>query len=247
MATTLRKATSDRRSRPAGGRKARGATSDANDVDVYRQLRDAIVNGRFQPNQRLVEAELSAMFDMGRTSIRSALTRLHQEGLVSREHNRGARVRLISDREAVEIEQVRIALEKLLARLAGERATVADVNALNEMVEAMRDRVAAGDSIGYSELNARFHQRIWRIADHKIASDLLVTLKSQSIRFQYRTMLRPGRAAESLREHENIVAALAGGDADACEAAMAEHLRHVVDTLQWAIATQHRQPAWSRS
>ena len=52
-----------------------------------------------------------AAFAAGRTSIRSALTRLHQEGLVSREHNRGARVRLISDREAVEIEQVRIALE----------------------------------------------------------------------------------------------------------------------------------------
>ncbi|HEY2595956.1 MAG TPA: GntR family transcriptional regulator, partial [Chloroflexota bacterium] len=122
MATTLRRGTPDPPIRPAGRRTARSAASAADNTDVYRGLREAIVNGRFQPNQRLVEAELSAMFDAGRTSIRSALTRLHQEGLVSREHNRGARVRLISDREAVEIEQVRIALEKLLARLAGERA-----------------------------------------------------------------------------------------------------------------------------
>jgi DNA-binding GntR family transcriptional regulator len=214
-------------------------------ADVYRQLRDAIVSGRFVPNQRLVEADLVRTFEAGRTSIRSALTRLHQEGLVSRELNRGARVRLISDREAVEIEQVRIALEKLLARLAGERATDRDITDLQAMVGEMRERVEGGDSIGYSELNARFHQRIWAIADHEMAGNLLATLKSQSIRFQYRTMLRPGRTVESLREHEAIVAALATRGPDACEAAMADHLQHVVATLQWAIATQHRQPRWS--
>jgi DNA-binding GntR family transcriptional regulator len=109
----------------------------------------------------------------------------------------------------------------------------------------MRQRVEGGDSIGYSELNARFHQRIWAIADQAIAGNLLGTLKSQSIRFQYRTMLRPGRTADSLREHEAIVAALATRDPDACEAAMADHLQQVVTTLQWAIATQHRQPQWS--
>ncbi len=245
MATRLQSSTPTPRS-PRAGRRVGGALPSS-DGDVYRQLRDAIVSSRFLPNQRLVEADLGAMFKVGRTSIRSALTRLHQEGLVSRERNRGARVRLISDREAVEIEQVRIALEKLLARLAGERATQPDLVELNAMVEAMRERVTADDSIGYSELNARFHQRIWRIADHQVASDLLVTLKSQSIRFQYRTMLRPGRAADSLREHEAIVGALAGGDADACEAAMGEHLRHVVETLQWAIATQHLQSPWSPS
>ncbi len=213
--------------------------------DVYRELRDAIVSGQFQPNQRLIEADLVVAFQAGRTSIRSALTRLHQEGLVSREHNRGARVRLISDREAVEIEQVRIALERLMARLAGERATDADIAELETMVEEMRQRVDVGDSLGYSELNARFHQRIWAIAEHQIAGNLLTTLKSQSIRFQYRTMLRPGRSAESLREHEAIVAAIARRDPDACEAAMANHLQHVVATLQWAISTQHRQPVWS--
>ena len=241
MATTIHKGGRAAPATPA----TRGAEVPADPGDVYRQLRDAIVSGRFLPNQRLIEADLVSAYQAGRTSIRSALTRLHQEGLVSREHNRGARVRLISDREAVEIEQVRIALERLMARLAGERASDGDISELEAMVAAMRERVEAGDSIGYSELNARFHQRIWAIADHDIAGNLLATLKSQSIRFQYRTMLRPGRSRESLREHEAIVAAIASRDPDACEAAMAEHLGQVVATLQWAIATQHRQPMWS--
>ena len=244
MATTIRSRTREVPS-ARGAAPGRRARRTADPTDVYRELRDAIVSGRFVPNQRLVEADLGKTFKAGRTSIRSALTRLHQEGLVSREPNRGARVRLISDREAVEIEQVRIALERLLARLAGERATDRDVADLEAMVGEMRQRVEGGDSIGYSELNARFHQRIWAIADHAIAGNLLGTLKSQSIRFQYRTMLRPGRTADSLREHEAIVAALATRDPDACEAAMADHLQHVVTTLQWAIATQHRQPQWS--
>ena len=67
--------------------------------DVYRELRKAIVGGRFQPNERLVESDLARMFEAGRTSS-SALMRLDQEGLVTREPHRGARVRLISAGEA---------------------------------------------------------------------------------------------------------------------------------------------------
>jgi DNA-binding GntR family transcriptional regulator len=217
----------------------------AQGADAYRELREAIVSGRFLPNQRLVEAELTSLFHAGRTSIRSALIRLDQEGLVTREQNRGARVRLISDREAIETEQVRIVLETFLARSAAERITSGDLAALEGTAQAMRERLKHGDAIGYSELNARFHQRIWETADHQVASKLLASLKSQSIRFQYRTMLRPGRAEASMQEHEAILGALSAHDANACDAAMADHLRHVVETLRWAIETQHRQPPWS--
>jgi DNA-binding GntR family transcriptional regulator len=208
--------------------------------DVYRNLRDAIVGGRFQPNERLVESDLARMFDAGRTSIRSALVRLDQEGLVTREPHRGARVRLISGREAIEIEQVRIALERLLARWAAERVTNADLEDLHRSVREMRERVDRADPVGYSELNAQFHQRIWAIADQQVATQLVTALRSQSIRFQYRTILRPGRTERSLQEHEAIVAALATRDPDICEAAMAEHLSHVIQTLQWAIEANPR-------
>jgi DNA-binding GntR family transcriptional regulator len=214
-------------------------------AEICRRLREAIVSGRFQPNERLVEADLAVRFGAGRTAIRSALATLDQEGLIVREPNRGARVRLISDREALEIEQVRNALERLLCRAAGARATDQDLADLRHMVLEMRERIVEGDALGYSELNAQFHQRIWRIADNQMAAKMLVTLKSQSIRFQYRTMLRPGRTERSFLEHEAIVAAIASHDLDACDAAMAEHLRHVLETLQWAIESQHRQPPWA--
>jgi DNA-binding GntR family transcriptional regulator len=212
--------------------------------DAYHHLREAIVSGQFHPNERLVEAAIAQRIGAGRTAVRAALVRLDQEGLVELEHNRGARVRLLSDREAIEIEEVRAALEGMLARRAAERIKSDGLRALRQAMVHMRERVEAGDSVGYSELNATFHQLIWTAADHPTASNLVGSLKSQGIRFQYQTALRPGRAERSLREHETIFTALKAHDGDAAESAMRAHLAEVLDTLKWAIDTQHRTARW---
>lgn len=215
--------------------------------DVYRRLREGITSGQFQPNERLVEANLIKLLGGGRTAIRAALARLDQEGLVTRELNRGARVRLVSHGEALDIEETRSALERLLARQAAAKARASEVRQLKQILAEMRRRLAAGDSVGYSELNPGFHQLIWSCADNPTASRLVLNLKSQSLRFQYHTMLQPGRPQRSLSEHEAIFNAIAAHDADAAEAAMREHLQEVVETLRWAITHQHRSPRWLSS
>ncbi|HEV2140803.1 MAG TPA: GntR family transcriptional regulator [Candidatus Dormibacteraeota bacterium] len=212
--------------------------------DAYHHLREAIVSGQFHPNERLVEATIAQRIGAGRSAVRAALVRLDQEGLVKLEHNRGARVRLITDREAVEIEEVRAALEGMLARRAADRIKSEGLRGLRQVMVQMRERVEAGDSAGYSELNATFHQLVWTAADHPTASNLVGSLKSQGIRFQYQTALRPGRAQRSLGEHEAIFAALKAHDGDAAESAMRAHLAEVLDTLRWAIDTQHRTARW---
>jgi DNA-binding GntR family transcriptional regulator len=213
-------------------------------AQVYRLLREGITSGQFQPNERLVEASLTSRLGAGRTAIRAALVRLDQEGLVTREHNRGARVRLVSGTEALEIEEVRAALERLLARQAAQKATAAQLRELEQMLVEMRRRLAAGDSVGYSELNPGFHQLIWAGAQNGTAARMVLNLKSQSLRFQFHTMLRPGRPQRSLQEHEAIFNAIAAHDGDAAEEAMREHLLEVVENLRWAIDHQHRSPRW---
>src|SRR5216683_1108841 len=118
---------------------------------AYRRLREAIASGQFHPNERLVEASVAARLGVGRTAVRAALVRLDQEGLVTLEPNRGARVRLISDREALEIEEVRANLEGMLVRRAATRATPADLKELRQVIVEMRERADNGDSVGYSE------------------------------------------------------------------------------------------------
>jgi DNA-binding GntR family transcriptional regulator len=211
--------------------------------DTYHQLREAIVSGQFQPNERLVEATVARRIGAGRTAVRAALVRLDQEGLVTLERNRGARVKLLSEREALEIEEVRAALEGMLAGRAATRVTADQLHQLHQMVDRMRQRVEEGDSVGYSELNATFHQVVWVAADHPTGSRMLGSLKSQGIRFQFQTALRPGRTQRSLQEHETILAALEAHDPDAAESAMRGHLAEVLDTLRWAIESQHRTSA----
>jgi DNA-binding GntR family transcriptional regulator len=203
-------------------------------ADPYEWLRAAIVGGRLQPNERLVEADLTRATGASRSAVRTALVRLAQEGLVEHERNRGARVRLVGEEEAAEILDARMVLEGLAARHAAEHAAPREVDELREILGRMRERLDAGDLPGASDQNARLHGRLLEIARHATAQRLVGTLNSQLVRFQYRTILVPGRSERSFVEHSAIVAAVAAGDADAAESAMRAHLGQVADALRAA-------------
>ena len=205
---------------------------------VTASLRKAIISGRFMPNERLIEVELATRFKTTRARVRSALSALEGEGLVVSEPNRGARVRLITGAEAIEITELRAALEALVAAKAAERASVEDAARLEDILARMRKANAAADLIGYSALNGELHTEIGRISRHASATRLLLLLNSQSVRFQFRAILIPGRAAKSLAEHEVVVDAIKSHDPERARAAMTEHLAQVVGTLRHAIVAQ---------
>jgi DNA-binding GntR family transcriptional regulator len=200
-------------------------------VPLEDQLREAIVTGQFQPNEHLVEMDLSRMMGVSRAAVRTALARLEQEGLVQHVRHRGTRVRLVDKREAVEILEARAVLEGLVARHAAMRADLDDVAALRGILADMRRLLDVGDLIGASDENAVLHRRLMLIAEHHTASRLISTLKSQLVRFQYRTILLPGRAENSFAEHSAIVDAVGAGNAEAAESAMRTHLTHVAEAL----------------
>jgi DNA-binding GntR family transcriptional regulator len=200
------------------------------------RLREAIVTGRFQPSERLVETDVARELGVGRSAVRTALARLEHEGLVEHERHRGARVRLISAREAVEILEVRAVLEGLAARHAAVHATPRDIEALHRILAEMRLRLDAGDLLGASDQNAVLHGRVLEISGHATVDRLIATLKSQLVRFQYRTILLPRRSERSFGEHRAIVEAVAGGDPDAAELAMRTHLSHVAEALRGEVA-----------
>jgi len=201
-------------------------------TDAYTALRDEILSGALQPAERLVEADLTARLGVSRGAVRTALVRLQQEGLVEHERNRGARVRLVGEQEAAEILEARMVLEGLAARHAAARATPEDVAGLRAILVDMRARLDAGDLLGVSDRNAVLHARLLAIAGHATVDRLVAGLRGQLVRFQYRTILVPGRSERSFAEHTAIVDAVAAGDADAAEAAMRRHLGHVTQALR---------------
>ena len=201
---------------------------------VVDAIRGAIISGDFSPGQRLVEAELTERFGASRAAVRDALVQLDGEGLVERIQNRGARVRAVSLEEAVEITEIRMALEGLCAAKAAGRATESDHAELRGIGERMRAAVGSGDVFGYSDLNKELHALLLTISGQRTARTVLDRLRGQNVRHQFRLATQPGRPQISLPEHLAIIDAVCAGDAEAAEQAMRAHLHSVLDALPLA-------------
>ena len=201
-------------------------------TELVEVLRNAIVSGDLVPNQRLVEADLAAEYGASRGNIRVALSELSVEGLVERMQNRGARVRAVSVDEAVEITEVRAALEALCARKAAERITDEQIDDLKQLAARMKDAVDRGDRESYSECNQMLHARIIAISAQQTAAATIQRLRGQAVRFQFRLARQPGRPAVSLPQHLAIINAVCAHDPDAAAEAMRAHLESVADVIR---------------
>lgn len=198
----------------------------------YDALRAAIVRGDIAPDARLVEADLSTTFAMSRGAVRTALIRLEQDGLVVREPHRGARVRRVSDAEAVEILQARAVLEGLAVRQAADRIDDAGAARLRSCIARQRELLENGDLLGASEVNAELHATLLELSGHATAMRLIESLNAQTVRYQYRTILIPGRPGASVAEHAAIVEAVTAGNEDEAELAMRRHLLNVAEAVR---------------
>jgi DNA-binding GntR family transcriptional regulator len=199
---------------------------------VTEALRAAIIAGEYAPRQRLVEIDLCERFGTSRFILRSVLQELAAQGLVEFQRNRGARVREVSLTEAVEITEVRILLEGLLAARAAERVSKSDIAMLRRLIRDMHIAVEKSELLAYSELNARLHGAIRDIGAHETAARLLRQLRDQTVRHQFSLSLVPGRPAVSLPQHEAIVAAITAREPDAAEQAMRRHLQSVIEAFR---------------
>lgn len=208
-----------------------------NQDDVsYRRLREAIASGELMPSERLVETGLADSLGVGRAAIRTAIARLAQERLVERIPNRGARVRRVSDEEALEVLEVRMAIECLAVRRAAQNATPDDVRRLNRILAEMEAFSVAGNTAGFGETNHAFHSELLRISRHETAARVLESLLSH--RFQLQRLTTPTDPLDRLAEHRRILDAVEAKDFDAAEREMRAHLYGVVERWRDRASTE---------
>lgn len=200
--------------------------------DLANEVRKRIFAGDYAPGQRLVEADLCRDFAASRFTVRVALQELVNDGLVELQRNKGASVRTISLEEAIEITEVRMALEALAAARAAENVTAAGAAELRETIALMRKAVAAAELLVYSDLNARLHARIRQISGNATCNRTIERLLGQMVRHQFALSLQPGRPSVSLVQHEEIVKAITRKDSGAAEIAMRHHLTSVMEALR---------------
>src|SRR5262245_18167329 len=123
---------------PSGVAKRARRTAADTSLPASSALRTAILNGEYSPGERLVEATLCERVGASRFVIRAALQDPAAEGLVEVQRNKGAHVRKVSLAEAVEITQVRMVLEGLVAAEAARRVTDDQAIELDEVGVLMR-------------------------------------------------------------------------------------------------------------
>ncbi|MCL2396220.1 MAG: GntR family transcriptional regulator [Acidimicrobiaceae bacterium] len=215
---------------PTANGTAAGGGEDI-EARVSAGIRQAILAGEYAPGQRLIEAELCAEFGASRSIVRVALQVLVSEGLVEIQRHKGARVRVISLPEALEIVEVRMMLEALAAARAAQLATPEDDAELRDMLAGMRKAVETTDLLVWRDLNERFHASIQRISGNGTCTRMLERLRGQVVRHQFQVSLQPGRLVVSLDEHEKIANAIYARDPEAAETAMREHLSTVGEKL----------------
>jgi DNA-binding GntR family transcriptional regulator len=193
---------------------------------VFEVVRSAIVLGEFEPGSLHSVQEIAEKLNVSRTPVREALLKLEEQGMVSFERNRGARILETTVHDLEEIYSIRLLLEVPAAARAALRATRADIRklgqALREVEQAYRSSVS--NARAHLEPDGRFHRCIAVVAGSRRLAGILDSLFDQQ-------MIAGGTSGgytrdtnEIFEDHQRIHDAIAAGDADAAAEAMRAHL-----------------------
>jgi DNA-binding GntR family transcriptional regulator len=188
-------------------------------------IRDAIIEGKIKPNERLTEENVSMMLGVSRTPLREAFLQLESEGFVKVTPRRGAVVAELSEKDAEEIYLIKSVLEGLAAGLAASRADRALIDQLTEINEQMRVHVSAKkkDNRMLLDLNAKFHSILNSICGNEKLFQLIDILRKQSLRYNYIYVTGLSHLEQSVGDHDGIIDALRRQDAQSAEAIVKAH------------------------
>jgi len=191
---------------------------------VATRLRDAILSGRLQDGDRIVERDVAAELQISRGPIRDALKQLEHEGLVELLPRRGARVATLTAQEATEVLAIRSALEPLAVEMMLERGDSELLAPLEECVKRLRAASNEGQWSALVSLDMEFHEMIFRQSGGKRLVRIWEFLRApllQTFRI-HREFYDSGRTV--YRSHRKLLDEIASGDVGRARAAAREHV-----------------------
>ncbi len=198
---------------------------------AYHALRSSILNRRIEPGEHLIVRELSEALELSATPIKSALSSLAREGLVTHTPHQGFAVPELNHRDVEEIYQLREVVDGLAARLSAQAVGAPVSERLAELLEAQRD-CAEGDLERYGDLDLAFHRTIWEASGNQRLLDVAANIQHQ-LRLLFSTsVMAPGRLSASIAEHAAIIDAIRAGWPDEAEAQMRAHTNRAGEALQ---------------
>ena len=214
--------------RPTSARAARQRRRTAPDSlgDIaYAGIRQRITSLALPPGSPVNEAALAAELGVGLAPVRSALRRLAWENMVVILPRRGTLVSELDVADLQEIFELRVELEGLSARLAGERAGEDERASLQALIERTRSSLADGDQQALIELDRELHTAIAAAAGNTLLAAQLDWLYGHVLRLWSVTLDRVSALRASVAEHEAVVDAIVRGDGAEAQTRMQAHVR----------------------
>jgi len=192
---------------------------------VYEYLREQIINGTYPPGRRMTLADLSGELGLSHMPVREALLKLEREGLLVSEPHKGMRVVRLSLKDAQELFEIRCELEGLSAWRAAQSGDTDLADDLVSINADFADAYRRQDFTAMGSANWMLHRRILQAAASGQLTRVLEDHWTASQRYRSGYQLIPGRAHQTISEHDAIIAAIRTGDAEAARTAARAHIQ----------------------
>ncbi|KSW24822.1 MULTISPECIES: GntR family transcriptional regulator [unclassified Pseudomonas] len=193
---------------------------------LYQNLRQALLSGRFQPGERLKIRDLADEWGTSPMPVRAALQRLVAEGALEGEPQRSLRVPLMTRERFLQILQIRQSLEGLAVEDGVPRLQEADIEVLQACTEAMEEAVRRRDVQAYLEHNSRFHLTLYRACGNPTLLRMIEALWLQVGPFFNRLFTGADLSLRLNDFHGQALDAIRRGDARGARAAIEQDLAY---------------------
>ena len=191
---------------------------------VFNTLRQAIIEGEFQPGERLMEVTLANKLGVSRTPVREAIRMLELEGLVVMVPRRGAEVARITVKDLKDALEVRMALETLSVRLACERIDEEGKEELKEACMKFREAINSKLVPAIVQGDEAFHNVIYKASKNDKLINITQNLREQVYRYRVEYVKDFSYHDNLIREHDLITMAILKGDTETAVKIMNEHI-----------------------
>ena len=180
--------------------------------DVYRRLRDAIVDGTFVPGEQLKDGDLAEWLGVSRTPVREALLRLGASGLVVAVPGRSTTVSTVDPQAVRDARDVLAAMHGLAVRETAGRLGPDDVEGMRDANRRFAEALAAGDVAAALDADEELHRIPVAALGNRALEAVLEQFEPLVRRAELLRFSGDGRA--SVERHEQLIELLAAGDAE---------------------------------
>jgi DNA-binding GntR family transcriptional regulator len=212
-----------------------GATTRNTGADfVYAELKRQIISLELKPGERVYEPAMASALQVSRTPLREAIRRLISESLLEQQRTGGVLVPALDEAAISELYEVRAAMESLMARNACLKATQADIDALEAILE--RNAAMVGFADEAMKQGMALHGKIAGIAGNSWARRFHDQISNQMERYRHFTNSTQERRDQALAQHRRLVEAVAAGDPDRAARIAFDHVMGARDAAVRAMS-----------